>query len=46
MLLRSLLHITAVHNARLPMMLETELAHIDTQEPTAEYSINDLVKYQ
>lgn len=28
------------------MMLETELTHIDTQEPTAEYSVNDLVKYQ
>lgn len=30
------------------MILETELARIDTQEPTAEYSVNDLVtgKYQ
>lgn len=29
------------------MILETELKHIDTfQEPTAEYSVNDSVKYQ
>ena len=48
MLLRSLSNITAADNARLPMILETELARIDTQEPTAEYSVNDLVtgKYQ
>ena len=46
MLLRSLSNITAVHNARLPVILETELTHIDTQEPTTEYSVNDLVKYQ
>ena len=46
MLLRSLSNITAAHNARLPMMMETELTYIDTQEPTAEYSVNDLVKCQ